>query len=180
MKLSHLLLGIALLCQTAVTAQNLTLKRKDLGSGISMLIPEELRELPSEQISQRYIMSKKPIAAYYTPARPVDFTLTARPSTWLEEDFDMMKQFQKANLLSLFTQVDMQKETVKKINGQRWAIFEMMTEVSEKNKPTIKKYSYVMYTIHKKKVLIAHFSAPASDHKIWAETAGKMMNSIKL
>jgi hypothetical protein len=89
-----------------------------------------------------------------------------------------MAEFQKANIKSMFTNVNFIQEKFVKVNGQQFAYFEILSEIKEKGKPAIKKYSQISYTIKKKNLLVFNFSCNESERPLFEEMATTIMESI--
>lgn len=149
---------------------------------LSMKIPENFIQLSDDQIADKMIASRKPLAAYSNPSGSTDITVAVGNSNknpWKDDDLKLMSQFQKANIMQLFTNVNMLQEKFVKLKGQQYAVFEFTSEVKEKGKSPIKKYHHLRYTIRKGNMLVFSFICPESERSLHEETAGKVMESIR-
>jgi hypothetical protein len=102
-----------------------------------MKIPENFVALNDDQIADKMIAPRKPLAAYSSPSGSTDITVTVGNSNknpWKDQDLKLMAQFQKANIMQLFTNVSMIQEKIVKVKGQQYASFEFISEVKEKSK----------------------------------------------
>ena len=149
---------------------------------VSVKVPETYKKLNDDQIADKIIASRKPLAMFSNPNGGVDFSVSVGNSSrnpWEDKDLKMMAEFQKSNIKSLFTSVTFIQEKLTKVNGQLFAILEFISEVKEKGKPTIRKYNNVWYTIKKKNVLIFSFLCAESERPLHEGTGEEILNSIK-
>lgn len=166
--------------ESAGNGGSMDLTKRELGKGITVQLPELMEAVPDQEKASRYLMITKPIAAYWVPKKPVDFTLSVARTVWKDEDIKLLQDFYRANLKSLYTSIEFRKDAIETVNKKKYAVFEYVSEVSEKGKNPVRKYSYVQYTVANNSVLIFHFSAPAAEEGYWKATAAKVMKSIKL
>lgn len=149
---------------------------------VTVKVPEHFVKLSDEQIADKIIASRKPLAMFSSPSGSADFSVSVGNSArnpWKDEDLALMASFQKSNIRALFTTVDFIQEKVQKINGQNFALFEFISEVKEKGKPPIRKYNHLLYTIRKKNVLIFSFICSEMERPLYEGIAEEMMKSIK-
>lgn len=149
---------------------------------LSVKVPESFQKLSDDQMADKVITPRKPLAMFASLNGHADFTVSVGNSArnpWEDKDLKMMAQFQKSNIKSMFTTVDFIQEKVVKVNGQQYAFFEIISEVKEKGKPSIKKYSQIQYTIRKKNLLVFNFTCNEAERPIFEETATEIMNSVK-
>ena len=149
---------------------------------LTMKIPGNFLALNDDQIADKMIATRKPLAAYSNPAGNVDITVTVGNSNknpWKDQDLKLMAQFQKANIMQLFTNVNMLQEKIIKVKGQQYASFEFISEVKEKGKTAIRKYHHLRYTIRKGNMLVFSFICPESERSLYQETASEVMNSVR-
>jgi hypothetical protein len=149
---------------------------------LSMKIPENFIAMNDDQIADKMIATRKPLAAYTNPSGNTDITVTVGNSNknpWKDQDLKLMAQFQKSNLMQLFTNVNMLQEKIVKVKGQQFAVFEFLSEVKEKGKSPIRKYHHLRYAIRKGNMLVFSFICPESERSINEATAAEVMNSIR-
>jgi hypothetical protein len=147
-----------------------------------MKIPDNFVALTDDQIADKMIASRKPLAAYSNPSGSTDITVTVGNSNknpWKDRDLKLMAQFQKANIMQLFTNVNMLQEKMVKVKGQQYAVFEFVSEVKEKGKSPIRKYHHLRYTIRKGNMLVFSFICPESERSLQETTAGQVMDSVR-
>jgi hypothetical protein len=149
---------------------------------LSIRVPENFLPLNDDQIADKMIASRKPLLAYSSPSGSSDITVAVGNSNknpWKDGDLKLMAEFQKANILQLFTNVNMIQEKMVKVKGQNFAVFEFISEVKEKGKPALKKYHHIRYTIRKGNVLIISFICPESERPVYESTAKDVMESVR-
>lgn len=162
--------------------QKIALKTIKVDKLLSMKIPENFVALNDDQIADKMIAPRKPLAAYSSPSGSTDITVTVGNSNknpWKDQDLKLMAQFQKANIMQLFTNVSMIQEKIVKVKGQQYASFEFISEVKEKSKNPIRKYHHLRYTIRKGNMLIFSFICPESERSLHEGTATQVMNSVR-
>lgn len=156
-----------------------TIKVADL---VSVKVPNHFQKLNDDQMADKVLASRKPLAMYSSANGVADFSVSLGNSArnpWQDKDLKMMADFQRANIKALFTSVTFIQDKMVKINGQEFALFEFISEVKEKTKPAIRKYNYVMYTVKKKNVLIFSFVCSENERPLQEEVAETIMQSIK-
>jgi len=184
-KKQFILFSLFLILKSATFAQNkekVKLVYQKVADLVSVKVPENYQKLNDDQIADKIIASRKPLAMYSNPAGNCDFSVSVGNSArnpWEDKDLKMMAEFQKSNIRSLFTDVIFVQDKIEKVNGQAFAVFEFTSEVKEKGKPAIKKYNHVRYTIKKKNVLIFSFICPESERPLQEEMAEEIMKSVK-
>jgi hypothetical protein len=149
---------------------------------LSMKIPDNFVALTDDQIADKMIASRKPLAAYSNPSGSTDITIAVGNSNknpWKDRDLKLMAQFQKANIMQLFTNVSILQEKLVKVKGQQYAVFEFVSEVKEKGKSPIRKYHHLRYTIRKGNMLVFSFICPESERSLQENTAGLVMDSVR-
>ena len=131
--------------------------------------------------------ARRPLAAYTDPNQQIAFGLNVSNTRWQPGDLAMLKDFYRASLLELYDEVEFITESVEEINKREFAVFEFVSvvrpdenETSFINQKPIRQYTYVQYTIHKKKTWVFDFSVPAQAQTEWQETAQKMMSSVRM
>ena len=161
--------------------------RRNLGEKVTMLIPENFTQMPEDEMAQKYPSARKPVCIYTNPAHNVDISLNISNTVWGENDIEMLRDFYRSNIKQLYTKVTFSIDEIQKINKRRYVVFEFISESSEKEsgKPSIRKYTYIQYTVLEGKggkagkVMVLHLDAPAGEAGIWQGIAYKLMHSVK-
>ena len=149
---------------------------------VTVKVPETFKKLNDDQIADKIIASRKPLAMFSSPSGTADFSVSVGNSArnpWADTDLKMMAEFQKSNIKSIFTSVEFITEKMEKVNGQTFAIFEFISEVKEKGKPPIRKYNNVRYTIKKKNVLIFSFICSEFERPLNEAIADEILESVR-
>jgi hypothetical protein len=160
-------------------------KTIDVTKEISVALPEDFAVMPDEAIAAKYPSPRKPLAAYTSPNRQVDFVLTERPSMFHKDDLKMVQQFYKTSINSKYSDLKIIREEIKKIRNQEFVIFEFTSTVRDEDRKTnrlapIRRYTIVQYTIYKEKLYIFTVNVPIDLKPAWEKPANKIMESIKV
>ena len=152
---------------------------------ISVSLPQDFAIMPDDAIATKYPSPRKPLAAYTSPNRQVDFILTERPSMFHKDDLKMVKEFYKSSISSKYSDIKFIREEIKKIKKQDYVIFEFTSTVRDEDRKTnrlapIRRYTIVQYTIFNEKLLIFTLNVPLDLKAAWEKPAIKIMESIKL
>ena len=163
--------------------QNAKLTRVKISEDISIKVPEDFTPLAEGQMLNRHVHFRQPLAFYTDPNNVVDLAFNQNPTRWREADLDILKDFYKSNILSLYDDVDFMREEVVDIRGKKFAVFEFVSAVkgdqnSIRNSGALKKYTYIQYTIFNGTTLVCNMTTPANVQSRWAPTAAEVMNSI--
>ena len=164
-------------------SQNPKLNRVTIGEIISIKIPETFTPVPEGEMRNRHVHFRRPLALYTDPNGEIDLSVNQNPTRWRESDIQILKDFQKSNILSLYDDVEFLKEEVKEIRGKKYAIFEFESSVkgdenSFRNNSSLKKYTYIQYTIHERTTLVLNFTSPLRSKPRWSDAAEEIMNSV--
>lgn len=181
-----LLLGFIAVFHAGLWAQQQGPKPKLVNQKVADLVnvkvPENFQKLNDDQIADKIIASRKPLAMFSSLSGTADFSVSVGNSArnpWEDKDLKLMADFQKANIKALFTSVNFIQEKQVRVNGQNFYAFEFISEVKEKGKPPIRKYNLIYYTIRKKNVLIFSFICAEAERALNEGLAQEMMDSIR-
>lgn len=156
--------------------------RKKFEGKISMAIPETFKQLTDDEMADRSLSSRKPIAMFMDMSQKSELVISTGNNSknpWNDKDLELLQSFSKSNIQALYTKTTFLTDEIQKIGKQKFAVFEFVSELKEKNKPAVKKYTYIMYTIRKKQVYVFNFSCPEADKNIMDAIAEKAMKSVK-
>ena len=115
--------------------------------------------------------------------RTVDLGINETSSTWQADDLVILKDFYKANILSLYNEVSFDQETIESIGSRDYIVFEFSSKVFNEGgfrKDAVAKYTYIQYTLFNDKVLLFHFSSPFLLRSQWQPVAQEIMKSVRL
>lgn len=184
MKKNVWLLGFA--CFILLAFQEpVPLKKTKISEHISAKIPESFMLAGEEIIKEKYLSARPPIALYTSPDGRVDFSVNLSANQWQYFDLPLAKDFYKASLSNLYTELKMINEEVKEVNGRQMAVFEYIGTVEGEQSATrkassVSKYTYVGYVMVNGKVVVLTFTAPANQQQQWAPVAEEMVSSLKV
>lgn len=159
-----------------------SLNREKVTDDISILIPSDFIEMVESERNRKYVSAKEPIALYTNTDRTVDLGINETSSLWSTGDLAILKDFYKANIQNLYTEVAFLQEEIITINDRQFIAFEFNSKVVDERglgKP-IAKYTYILYTIKEERVLLFNFSAPLRYRQAWQPVAQDMMKSIRI
>lgn len=162
-----------------------TLMRVDATKSISLSVPNDFRPMTNDEIADRYFTNRRPIAMYTDRRNIVDLGVNESLTEWSENDLIILKDFYKANISSLYTEVNFINEELKDINGRQFAVFEFESVVRDEDnafsqKPEIRKYTYIQYAIVNGKSWVFNLTVPLRHKQEWQSVAAEIMNSIKI
>lgn len=178
MKLKFL---FALLLPLLVAFAPPKLKKVTVAKNITLLIPQNFEVMPDDGIAREYPAARKPLGVFTSPDGQVDISVNQRPSTFPTNDIAVLKDFYKASIQRMFTEVQFLTEGKQTINGREYLVYEFVSTVRDerqsRNLAPVRKYTMIQYTFLKGQMVIFSFNAPVALQKDWQETAKAVMAS---
>ena len=182
-----LLLGLALLPLLAFQEVP-KLKKTQVSEGITVSLPEAFALVGEQEMMSKYVSYRKPIALYTDQSKQVDFSVNMSVNQWQHFDLPLVKDFYKASLSTLYTDIQWYKEEIQEIREVPFAVFEYVgtvAETEEENsirqaKKPMQVYTYIAYGLINGKVVVFSLTAPANQRQQWAPVAEAMVESIRL
>ena len=161
------------------------LKRIKVVKEISMKVPASFETMARADRISRYVSARDPLAMFTNKDRTIDLGINATLNKWEAGNLEIVKDFYKAGILNLFTEVNFIQEDIRKIGDRQFVVFEFLSKISDENNTfgsgsSLSKYTYIQYTIYDDKVLLFNFTAPARLRNVWAEPAKEMMESVRI
>ncbi len=161
------------------------LKKTKISDHISVNLPENFRQVGEQELSEKYVSTRPPIALYTSQDGLVDFSVNLSATQWQHFDLPLVKDFYKASLSTLYSELKMIKEEVVEVNKHQMAIFEFIgtvagEETAVRRTNAISKYTYIAYALVNGKVVVCTLTAPAKLQQSWAPVAEEMMNTIRI
>ena len=101
-----LFISLALFISTLSFSQpkeKIKLVSQKIADLVSVKVPETFQKLNDDQIADKIIASRKPLAMYSSPNGSSDFSVSVGNSSrnpWEDKDLKMMAEFQKSNIKS--------------------------------------------------------------------------------
>lgn len=161
------------------------LVRMKITDDLSVLLPRDFRPMDDLDFSQRYPSVRRPIAAFTSHDRLVDFSVNVSATQWPDANLELAGKFFKASLYNTFDNVDMVDEGVHEVHGKNFAFFEFESRI--KGEPrnlglqeSVLQYTYIQYLVEPGRTLVFSFSCPRRLRMEWQETAHKIMGSVKM
>jgi len=168
-----------------VKCQEIDLKKVKINNDVKVSLPEDFVQMTEEDIRQKYVSYRDPIALYTSPNRTVDFGVNLSVTHWKPGDLKMMQEFYENSIRTLYTEVNFIKKDIETINDIPYAVFEFESTVEgesnaiNQTKP-ISKYTLIHYAIVNNKTILFNFSTPLKDKEKWQPIAHEIMQSIKI
>jgi hypothetical protein len=160
------------------------LVKTTINKQISLLLPKEFMVMPDDGIAQKYPAQRKPLAVYTSPNGQVDLAVSQRPASFRKSDLAMAKEFYKASLLSMYSEVEFARQEITTINKKDFIVFEFVSTVKDERKTSnlapVRRYTIVQYTIIGNQLTIFTFNVPFTMKRDWQETAQQVMASVKV
>ncbi len=159
--------------------------RVDISEEISVSLPESFKVMTADQMQQKFLSARPPLAAYTSPNQLADFSVSAANTRWRADDLPMLKDFYRSSLLELYDEVDFLDEGIREVDNTQVAYFEFTSMIKQDEdaivpKPPVHRYTYAQYTIRQNKAIVFTFSCPRQRQTQWQPTAQKVMKSVKL
>ena len=168
-------------------------KRKRIGEGVTLLIPDNFVEMSDEEIATKYFTPKRPLAIFRSPDRKAELGINSSIFEWgevgLESEINMelLKGFYKGAIAnSFYEKIKFLNEgEIINIGDRQGVLFEFIGAIPEDpnaiiNKGGKSRYHQVLYSVYNGKVLIVNFSVIGTDYTYWQEHATKMVTSVKI
>ncbi len=166
-----------------IAEQTPKLVRVKINDEISIKVPEEFSVVPLGEVRNRSVHFRQPLALYTDTQNEVDLAFNQNPTRWREADIDILKDFYKSNILSLYDDVEFIREEVLDIRGKKFAVFEFISSIkgdknSIRNTTALRKYTYIQYTVHNGSTLVCNLTSTVRSKGRWAGIAHEIMQSI--
>lgn len=169
----------------ALAQAPIELERIKVSNQISIKLPTTFVPMSPTDLASRYVSAKPPLAMYTSQDQQIDIGINVTRNTWQSDDLAILKDFYKANIMNLFTEVDMIQETTQEIGGRTFIVFEFVSKVVDEENAfggsaSISKYTYIQYTVYKENVLLFNFTSPTRLKNQWQKTAKEIMESVRI
>lgn len=178
---------LPLMMAFGASAQQAKLVKTKVHDAITVSIPANFAPVSEQEMASKYVSSRQPVALYTGPDKQADFSVNLSTTQWQHFDLPLVKDFYKASLATLYTEMEWIKEEIQEIRDVNFAIFEYVgTVADEEQENAIRKtspmqvYTYLAYGLVEGKVVVFTFTAPANQRQQWAPVAEAMMESIRL
>ena len=162
-----------------------------VGRSIKLMLPQNMRPMSKEEINNKYLSSRAPLAMYTTQDSRIDFGIKTSNSRFATNDLPLAAQFYRANLVGLYDSVNFLREEIEVINDRQFLVFEFNSMVmpeegslsalvgNSSGKP-VNMYTYIQYTLVNNQVVVFNFSCPQVYQDKWRTAAWHIMHSLKI
>ena len=167
------------------------LEKVKISKALEVHLPTNMRPMSSEEIKNKYLSNRPPLAMYTTQDGKADFGIKLSNTTFLESDLALAADFYKASFVSLYDSVTFLRETIEEINKRHYLVLEFTSLVLPKqdsvsmvlgtaDQAPIERYTYIQYTVVNGKLLVVNFTCPRKYMDAWRATAWDIMHSLKV
>ena len=178
-----LLLAWLIIPVITLKAQEIAMNKVQVNDNISLPVPAEFIPMGPQDIRNKFISYREPLAGFTTEDRSTDLVVNVSKTPWSNQDMDMLKDFYENNIRNLFDEVNFHRNELREINGREYAAFEFTSVVkgdpnSLRNKAPVNDYRYVLYAVEDFNVYVFTFYCPARMKDRWQPAAHQIMNGI--
>ena len=181
----HIVFGLILICLSQIISGQAKLNRIKIGKEISMEIPESFHVATAQEMLQKNVSARTPLAMYTDYNGKIDIVVNETSNTWQGGDLEVIQSLYKSTIANLFDEIDFIQEDIQEVAGRGFIIFEFNSTVTDENDTfgtgvSISKYTYIQYTLYKDKILLFNFTCPAREQNQWQAAAHEIMKSVRI
>lgn len=153
---------------------------------IQIMLPKNMFPMTAQELQNKLLSSRNPIAAYTDMNKQADLVINSSFSRWRADDIELLQQFYKSNIMSLYDEVTFFREEIQNMQGRKFVVFEFDSKVLPEQSTTlvsrnpVEQYNYIAYTIYNNQTYLFSFSCPLKFKDNWKNTAAAIVESIKL
>lgn len=159
--------------------QTVVLVETEITPKLKMLIPNKFTRLSNSDAQRLFMTGSEPLGAFISDDKQAALLITEALNQFDAKDAEMMKNFTKSKISSLFKNVKYIKEEIKKVSKKTVLILEFIGEAESSQGKLMKKYNYLQYMIMGNTVITFNFYCKQQDMGLWKPHAEKIMNSVK-
>ncbi len=172
-------LPFILLLGVIAMAAGIKMQKVHLIDGIDAKVPAAFYRMTEQDINERYLTYKMPLAMYSSEDRLAEFGLSISDNFWEGSDLELLGEFQQSNLNYLYDKLEIEKQGVREVHKHQVYYFEF-TSATRYSNSYERKYTIVQYMIVQNRILVFNFSCPKFDREKYQDAAWQIMNSIKI
>jgi len=158
------------------------LVKKEIAEFIQIEIPRSFIDMSAGERIQKFVSAREPLAVFTSEDRFADLGINLNTLQWTEKDTETVYGFYKASINSLFDEIKFIQDTIKKVNGKEFIVFEFESTLREdnvfKSNSGAKNYTYIQYTSYNDQVLLFNFGCPGRHQQRFEDIAGQIMESV--
>ncbi len=179
-----LITATTLILSLTLAAQDLKMIQTEVTKNISLPVPATFIPMDAQDIRNKFISYREPLAGFTTEDRFVDLVVNVSKTPWSNQDIELLKEFNENNIRNLFDEVNFILNEVREINGRDYAVFEFTSTVkgdpnSLRNQASVNDYRMVLYAVEDFNVYVFTFYCPTRIKDKWQATAKEIMANIR-
>ncbi len=149
---------------------------------ITIPVPEDFKQMNDDELAAKYPSGRKPLVMFSSIDLLTNFGVNATNTAWEEKDLAILKDFQKANIRTLYENAAFTRDEITKVGKKQFAVFEFVGDASSEGGRTAKykQYYYMMYCIVRKQVFVFNFNCPNTEKQAWQPMVQKMMAGVRV
>lgn len=167
---------------TCLIAQEKMVTHK-INDEISYVVPESFNLMSQGDRIEKYVSSREPLAMHASVDGEINYGVNWNPMQWMDGDEQMIHDFYKASILSMFDEVEFIQDEIKEVNGKKFVVFEFVSILRSENafsNRSSRNYTYIQYTSYNDQVLLFNFACKDQLMSQWQPIANEIMNSVKV
>lgn len=180
-------LWLAFLLPMLLALQTPKLKKTQVHEAITVSLPQDFAPVSEQEMSSKYVSYRKPLALYSDPSKQVDFSVNMSLNQWQHFDLPLVKDFYKASVSTLYTDMKWYKDELTEIRDVPFAVFEYVGTVADQEQEnTVRQtkpmqvYTFLAYGMVNGKVVVFSLTAPANQREKWSPVSQEILESIRL
>ncbi|WP_420316524.1 hypothetical protein [Ekhidna sp.] len=155
--------------------------KQQINEDISYMVPESFSLMTKNDRIQKFVSSREPLAMHASEDGEINLGVNWNPMQWVDGEENVIRDFYKASLQSMFDEVEFIQEDLKEVNGKKFVVFEFIGSLKSENAFSTKSsrnYIYIQYTSYNEQVLLFNFGCNARLMSEWQPKANAIMNSV--
>ena len=171
------------ICVTCIAFAQNKMEKQQVGKFISYLSPVSFASIVESDRIRQNISTREPLLMQTADGGRVNFVINQNPLKWPGENEKILHDFYKANIEELFNEVKFLQDSIRKINGKKFIVFEFIGALQSENvfsKKSSQTYTYIQYTMFKSRILIFSLWCDAQLMSQWRPTAKEVMESVTI
>lgn len=181
-------MALPLMLSFCASAQHGKLVKTKVHDAITVSLPADFMPVSEQDMNAKYVSARRPLALYTDQSKQTDFSVSLSTTQWQHFDLPLVKDFYKASLSTLYSEMQWIREEIQEINGVNFAVFEYVGTVADtEQENSLKKkakpmqvYTHLAYGLVNGKVVVFTFTAPGNQRQQWAPVAEAVIESIRL
>ncbi len=169
--------------QGAAKKYKFDFKKTKLSEGVSAALPSDFRPMTEGEMKQKYPNFHKPVVMMTSADEVANFGYNISFNQW-GRNLKLLKEFMKANNSYYFKDIQYLQDTISALDGRNFIVLEFVSftqnKETDRELPSIRTYSYMMYTVEDNRILVFNYTCPAMYMDKWKQAAPKIMSSLQI